>query len=161
MSEDLKNSILIKMYKQYFENYVIGIHRNALENEFTDARSNDVRMVLNELEEKFLIALDSGSYKITTFGIKYLEEEELVDNSKPRQRNDIVKILKESYEEDVDKNVSHSIIIEKLNLSGPIEILSQMKILEENGYVHLDMALGGNFWTRLNHSGYELAQSLT
>lgn len=161
MSADIKNSILIRLYNQYFENYVIGINRNTLEDEFSSGNPNEIRIILNGLTDTFSISLSGNSYKITAFGIKYLEEEGLVDDSKQRQRNKIIKILKESYEEDVNKNISHEIIINVLNLSGPVEILSQMKYLEDEGYVHFNPALGGSFQTRLTNSGYELANSLS
>jgi len=161
MSTDIKNSILIKLYNQYFENYVIGINRNTLESEFSNGNPNEVRIILNELASNFLISFENGSYKITAFGIKYLEEEELVEDSNQHQRNEILKILKDPYKEDVDKNTSHEIILEKLNLSKPIEILSQMKYLKDEGYLHLELALGGYFSTRLTHAGYELAKSLS
>jgi len=98
-----------------------------------------------------LISFASNQYKITAFGIKYLEEEELVDKSKLVQRNEILKILKEHYEKDVGYNVPHEIITEKLGVSEFITLLSQMKNLEDNGYLHLQLVLGGSFWARLTN----------
>lgn len=161
MSEDIRVSILIKLYDRYFENFVIGITKNGLENKFPSADSNKVKMILNELASNFLISLTNNYYKITVFGIKYLEEENLVDNSKQQPRNEILKILKKPYEENVDKDISSDVIVKKLDLSGPAEILSQMKYLEDEGYLHLRMYLGGSFHTRLTHAGYTLAKGLT
>lgn len=161
MSIDIRVSILIKLYNRYFENFIIGITKNGLENEFPSTDSNKVRMILNELTSNFLISLTHNYYKITVFGIKYLEEEELVDNTKQQARNEILKIFKKSYEENVDKDIPSEVIVKELNLSGPVEILSQMKYLEDEGYVHLQMYLGGSFHTRLTHAGYTLAESLT
>lgn len=157
----MDNSILKKLYNQYFENYVIGFSRNTLEDEFSNDNPNAVRIALNRLADNFSITLVNNRYKITVFGIKYLEEGDLVDSTQHRnQRNKIIKILKEPYEKDIDHNVSHEIIIEKLNLSGPIEILSEMKYLKDEGYLHLQLYLGGNFETRLTNAGYELSKSI-
>lgn len=157
----MDNSILKKLYNQYFENYVIGFSRNTLEDEFSNDNPNDVRIALNRLADNFSITLENNRYKITVFGIKYLEEEELVDSSQHRnQRNKIIRILKEPYEKDTDHYVSHEIIIKKLNLSGPIEILSEMKYLKDEGYLHLQLYLGGSFETRLTNAGYELSKSI-
>lgn len=163
MSPDtnIKNPILIKLYNQYFENFVVGLSINTLENLSSSGNTNEVRIVLNELLDNFLISLVGNRYKITVFGIKYLEEKELVDNSKQQPRNEILKVLKEYYEKDTNNNVSHEIIVKKLDLSGPIEILSQMKYLQDEGYLHLQMALGGSFHTRLTNAGYQLSKSLS
>lgn len=160
MSEDIRISILKKLYDGYFENF-IGIRGKGLEDEFSNGNSNKVRIILNELASNFLITLTNNYYKITVFGIKYLEDKGLVDNSKQQPRNQILKILKIFYEEDVDKYISSEDIVKKLHLSGPNEILSQMKYLKDEGYLNLEMALGGSFHTRLTHSGFALAESLS
>lgn len=160
MPDDIGISILKKLYDRYFENFVIGITKNGLETEFSSEGVNKVRMALNELASNFLITQAHNYYKITVFGIKYLEEEELVDKSKQHHRKDIFKILKPQYEENVDKNISSEVFVKEMNLSGPAEILSQMKYLEDEGYIHLQMYLGGSFHTRLTHAGYELAKSI-
>jgi len=162
MSSDIKNAILIKLYNQYFENYIFGIRRNTIIDKFSSGNPNEIAMILNELADHDLsISFSSNAYHITAFGIKYLEEEELVDNSKQQQRNEILKILKKPYEEDVDKNTTHEIFVKKLNLSGPIEILSNITYLEDEGYINLELALGGNFWTRLTNAGYQLSKALS
>ncbi len=161
MNSDMGDSILKKLYNQYYENYVIGYSRNALEDEFSSDNPNDARMVLNKLADDFLVTLEGNRYKITVFGIKYLEEEELVDSTQHRdQRNKIIKILKKPYEKDTDQYVSHEIVIKELNLSRPIEILSEMKYLKDEGYLDLQLYLGGSFHTRLTNAGYELSKSI-
>ena len=63
--------------------------------------------------------------------------------------------------EDTENYISHEIIVKKLNLSGPIKILSEIKYLEDEGYLHLQLYLGGSFDTRLTNAGYQLAQSIS
>lgn len=162
MDSELDNSILKKLYERYYENYVIGLSRNFFEEEFSSYNPNDVRIALNRLAENFLISLENNRYKITVFGIKYLEEEELVNAAQHKtQRNKILKILKNSYEKNVDNYVSYEVIVKELNLSGPTEILSEMKYLKDEGYLDLQLALGGYFHTKLTNAGYELSKSIS
>ncbi|MCE9653048.1 MAG: hypothetical protein K8Q89_08360 [Nitrosarchaeum sp.] len=161
MTSDIENSILKKLYNQYFENYVIGFRKTTLEDELSPNNPNDVRMALNSLADNFLISLENNQYKITVFGIKYLEEKELVDSLQHQnRRNKIISILKGFYEKDTDHYVSHEIILKELKLSGPIEILSDMKYLKDEGYLYLQLYLGGSFETKLTNAGYELSKGI-
>ncbi len=95
MSSDIRNTILIKLYNRFFENFVLGFSKNGLEDEFPNNNSNEVRMILNELSDNFLISFTSNSYKITVFGIKFVEQGELVDATLHKlQRNKVIECLK-------------------------------------------------------------------
>lgn len=152
MSEELKHNILSKLYEKFFENHIIGMSEGSIIQQFSDSPQNDVKIAINDLEYEGKIYRGDLDWKISISSIDSVEDE-LGDNGRKEQRMKILEILEQSYQEDVDKNISHDVFIEKMKLQKATDILSQMIYLEDMGYIHIEQALGGNFWARLTASG--------
>lgn len=151
---ELSPEILEKLYAQFFENYVIGISKDGILQKFDASKQNEAKMAIQDLESKGMIYRDGGSFKISTYGIDYAENELGCGSDKKEQRLTILELLEQSYNDDVDKKIKDDVFVEKLGISDRIDILSQMKYLEDKGYVDLDLAMGGYFSARLTIDGY-------
>jgi len=156
----VKNDILKILYDRYFENYIIGYHEHYIR-EHVDGEPNDISRVIGELESDVLIERDGSSYKITTLGIEDYEMEAIPSevSDKITQRRLILAELKKEYDIDIEVELNHESLAQRINSQDKDQLLSQVVFLEQTGMVILEMALGGTFDIRLNATGARLFET--
>lgn len=150
----LAGKILGVFYERYFENYVIGIPHRGLET-IVDAEKTEIVKTIKRLETENMIWYDNGWYKITNYGIDTYEEALPPSsiNNRITQRKRILECLNKHYEKNPDENIERDQLVDELKIENTNYILSQMKYLEDNGLINIQLAIGGNFWVRLSAAG--------
>jgi len=160
-ANDVEKEILRRLYKKYFENYLIGIsHRNIANG--IDFDENEIAKILDKITSEYLIELKGTSYIITTDGIERFEqiEDPSEVNENITQRQQILNELKNEYDTDISKKLNNDELAQKIGSQDRMHLLSQVTILEQIGMVDLEMSLGGTFGIKLNANGAKLFENI-
>lgn len=146
--------VLGVFYEKYFENYVLGISHRGIET-IVDAEKTEIIKTIKRLETEGMIWLGDWDYKITNYGIDTYEEAlpPSAINNRLTQRKRILEFLNKHYEKDPDKNIEREQLVDELKIENTNELLSQMKYLEDNGLINIQLASGGMFWIKLSAAG--------
>lgn len=146
--------VLGVFYEKYFENYVLGVSPRGIET-IVDAEKTEIIKTIKRLETEGMIWLGDWDYKITNYGIDTYEEAlpPSAINNRLTQRKRILEFLNKHYEKDPDKNIIREQLVDELKIENTNELLSQMKYLEDNDLINLQLASGGMFWVKLSAAG--------
>lgn len=146
--------ILGVFYEKYFENYVLGVSPRGIET-IVDAEKTEIIKTIKRLETEGMIWLGDWDYKITNYGIDTYEKAlpPSAINNRLTQRKRILEFLNKHYEKDPDKNITREQLVDELKIENTNELLSQMKYLEDDDLINLQLANGGMFWVKLSATG--------
>lgn len=146
--------VLGVFYDKWFTNYVIGVFHREL-GTIVDADRNDVLKMIQTLEDQGMIRKDDVTYKISSYGIETYEEALPASKSNKRitQRKHILEILKEVYDDDINKGIDDKQLTSKLGVDNDDELRAQLKYLDDKGLIKYNSFMGGTFLVQLTASG--------
>ena len=152
---EMKKAVLKYFYDRYFQiSPYLGIFYSQID-DIVSGNRNDIEKTIHSLMLENSIEDHDGFYRITANGIDVYEElYPSIIGKKIEQREIILQLLKESYDEDIHRSVVRSTILDKIKDIDKNELLAQMEYLNKKGLIELDV-YSNNFTARLSATGYQ------
>ncbi len=155
---EIKIEILKILYDTYFDEYQ-GIYDGHLYQK-VHRNKNDVSKATGRLMIEGTIEKYDSHYHITAYGIDLYEKElpTSIVGKRFEQRETILKLLKESYDEDTQQYVNRSAILDKIKNNNKFELMAQMGYLKRHGWIELCEMVSSNFRALLLAEGYQFLE---